>query len=59
MFDNIKITINGTEIDFNEIIKDNDGEPLDAQVILDAVKYELENVSGESIEDVMIVKVRN
>ena len=55
MFKDIKITINGTEIDMDDVLEMNDGEPLDVIDILDAVKYELENVAGKTFEDVQIL----
>ena len=38
MFNNIKIEINGELIDFSDIIEDNEGEPMDAQDVLEKVK---------------------
>ena len=55
MFKDIKITINVTEIDMDHVLKMNDGEPLDVIDILDAVKYEFENVAGKTFEDVQIL----
>ena len=55
MFNDIKITINGTELDLAEVIEDNEGEPLDAVDILEAVKYELENVAGDMMDHIRII----
>ena len=55
MFNDIKITSNGTELDLAEVIEDNEGALLDAVDILEAVKYELENVAGDRMDHIRII----
>ena len=50
----IKISINGNELDLDDIVEANEGEPLDVLDILEAVKYELESVAGETFENITI-----
>ena len=55
MFNDIKITINDTELDLAEVIENNEGEPLDVVDILEAIKYELENVAGDMMDHIRII----
>tara|TARA_Y100000361_G_scaffold154129_1_gene178306 strand:- start:4931 stop:5110 length:180 start_codon:yes stop_codon:yes gene_type:complete len=57
MFNDIKITINGDLIDLSDIIEDNEGKPIDAQDILEKVKYELESIAMQTFDDIIIRKV--
>ena len=55
MLDKIKITINGEELDLDEVVEMNEGEPLDAIDILEKVKYEIEGILNERLEHIRIL----
>ena len=55
MLDKIKITINGEELDLDEVVEMNEGEPLDAIDILEKVKYEIEVILNERLEHIRIL----
>ena len=59
MFNNIKIEINGELIDFSDIIEDNEGEPIDAQDVLEKVKYDLESIAMQTFDNIIITKLNN
>ena len=59
MLDKIKITINGEELDLDEVVEMNEGEPLDAIDILEKVKYEIEGILNERLEHIRILDTSN
>ena len=53
--ENLEIEINGEELDLEELVEMNDGEPLDVTDILDKVKYELEGILNKQLDHIRIV----
>lgn len=53
--ENLKITIEGEELDLEELVEMNDGEPLEVTCILDKVKYELEGILNKQLDHIRIV----
>ena len=53
--ENLKITIEGEELDLEELVEMNDGEPLEVVCILDKVKYELEGILNKQLDHIRIV----
>lgn len=58
MFEDIKITINGEDLDLSEAIAETKecDDVFDCQSLLEAIKYELENISSKSFDNIHILK---
>ena len=42
-----------------DIIDDNEGQPIDAQDVLEKVKYELESIAMQTFDNIIITKLNN